>query len=173
MKLSPTLEAAFNDQILLEFESVYAYLQLAADFEERHWSGFSQWMHVQSQEEWLHATRFTNYLLQRGGALRLRPVAAPTYGFDSPLAAFERALSHEKRVSAAIHDLYAKVSAENDYSSLPLLQWFVNEQVEEEDNVGRIVERLRLVGADNTGLLFLDRELAARPAPASAAAPPA
>lgn len=164
MKLSPTLEKAFNDQILIEFESVYAYLQLAADFDEKNWQGFSQWMQVQSQEEWMHATKFTTYLLQRGGAVRLQPLPAPVYGFDTPLDAFERALEHEKKVSASIHRLYAQVVAENDYSSLPLLQWFVNEQVEEEDNVGRIVERLRLVNQDNTGLLFLDRELAARPA---------
>jgi ferritin len=162
LKLSASLEAAFNDQILLEFESVYAYLQLAADFEERHWSGFSRWMNVQSQEEWGHATRFTDFVLQRGSAVRLRALGAPSSGFASPLEAFERALAHEKRVSAAIHTLYAKVMAENDYSSLPLLQWFVNEQVEEEDNVGRIVERIRLVGSDNTGMLFLDRELGAR-----------
>lgn len=168
MKLSPTLEKAFNDQILVEFESVYAYLQLAADFDEKNWQGFSQWMQIQSQEEWMHATKFTNYVLQRSGVVRLQALPAPTYGFESPLAAFERALEHEKRVSLSINKLYAQVVAENDYSSLPLLQWFVNEQVEEEDNVGRIVERLRLVGDDNTALMFLDRDLASRkPQPGS------
>ncbi len=164
MKLSPALEKAFNDQVLLEFESVYAYLQLAADFDERNWPGFASWMNVQSQEEWLHATKFTDYILQRGNVVRLQPLAAPAYGFPAPLAAFERALEHEKKVSQAIHRLYAMAIAENDYSSLPILQWFVNEQVEEEDSVGRIVERMRLVGDDNTGLMFLDRELGSRPA---------
>lgn len=162
MKLSPTLAAAFNDQILLEFESVYAYLQLAADFEEENWTGFASWMNVQSQEEWMHATKFTNYVLQRGNGVKLQPLSAPSYGFPSPLAAFERALEHEKKVSQAIHKLYGMAIAENDYSSLPVLQWFVNEQVEEEDSVGRIVERLRKVKDDNTGLLFIDRELGVR-----------
>jgi ferritin len=164
MKLSPSLEEAFNNQVLMEFESVYAYLQMAADLDHANWSGFSAWMNAQSQEEWLHATKFTNFVLQRGGAVHLQALAAPRSGFANPLEAFEVALEHERRVSASIHGLYAMAMSENDYASLPLLQWFVNEQVEEEDMVGRIVERLRKVGADNTGLMMLDRELAARPA---------
>lgn len=164
MKLSPALEVAFNNQILMEFESVYAYLQMSADLDHQNWGGFAAWMHIQSQEEWSHATKFTQFVLQRGGAVRLQPLAAPDAGFASPLAAFERALEHERRVSQSIHNLYALVIAENDFASLPLLQWFVNEQVEEEDSVGRIVERMRVVGNDNTALLFLDRELGARAA---------
>lgn len=164
MKLSPKLEAAFNDQILIEFESVYAYLQMAADFDFDNWSGFATWMKAQSQEEWMHATKFTNFVLQRGGAVKLQALSAPKSGIASPLEAFERALEHEKRVSLSIHQLYQAAMAENDFSSLPLLQWFVNEQVEEEDTVNTIVERMRRVGSDNTGLLLLDRELASRPA---------
>jgi len=164
MKLSPTLEEAFNNQILIEFESVYAYLQMAADLERENWSGFSAWMNAQSQEEWMHATKFTNFVLQRGGAVHLQALAAPRTGFASPLSAFEVALEHERRVSASIHALYAQAMNENDYASLPLLQWFVNEQVEEEDMVGRIVERLRKVASDNTGLMLLDRELSTRAA---------
>ena len=171
MKLSPTLEAAFNKQILVEFESVYAYLQMAADLEKENWSGFSRWMHAQSQEEWMHATKFTDFVLQRGGAVRLQPLAAPRTGFSSPLEAFEVALEHERRVTVSIHGLYGQAVAENDYSSLPLLQWFVNEQVEEEDTVSRIVERLRKVASDNTGLLIIDREVAARPPSAVTARP--
>lgn len=166
MKLSPTLEAAYNAQILMEFESVYAYLQMAADLEYENWTGFSHWMHLQSQEEWGHANKFTHFVLQRGGKVTLQPLAAPGTGAVSPLAAFERALEHEQRVSQAIHNLYAKAAAENDYASLPLLQWFVNEQVEEEDMVGKIVEQMRKVGGDGTGLLILDRELAQRTATA-------
>lgn len=172
MKLSPALESAFNEQIHLEFESVYAYLQMAADLDAQSWSGFSTWMHGQSQEEWMHANKFTQFVLQRGNQVQLRGIGDPAAGLGSPLAAFERALEHERKVSQAIHALYAKAVAENDYASLPLLQWFVNEQVEEEDTVGRIVDRLRLVGNDNTGLMILDRELGQRPA-ASAAGPAA
>ncbi len=174
MKLSPKLEAAFNNQILLEFESVYAYLQMAADFNFQNWSGFAQWMKVQSAEEWLHATKFTNFVLQRGGAVRLQALPAPKSGIETPLSAFERALEHEKKVSQSIHNLYQQAMAENDFSSLPLLQWFVNEQVEEEDTVSTIVEQMRRIGNDSTGLLILDRELGARsatPATANEAAP--
>lgn len=162
MKLSETLQAAFNRQILMEFESVYAYLQMSADLEKENWSGFARWMHVQSQEEWVHATKFTDFVLQRGGAVRLEALAAPLTGFASPLEAFEAALGHERRVSASIHALYGQAMAENDFSSLPLLQWFVNEQVEEEDSVNRIVERMRKVGSDNTGLLILDSGISSR-----------
>lgn len=164
MKLSPTLETAYNEQILMEFESVYAYLQMAADLEYENWSGFAHWMQLQSQEEWAHANKFTSFVLQRSGKVTLKPLSAPGSTTATPLAAFERALGHEQRVSQAIHNLYARVIAENDYASLPLLQWFVNEQVEEEDMVGKIVEKMRKVGDDNTALLILDRELAQRTA---------
>lgn len=164
MSLSPSLEAAFNSQIHIEFDSVYAYLQLSADFKERNLDGFSTWMHLQSQEEWEHAMKFTDFVLSRGGSVRLQAIEAPKSGFAAPIEAFERALAHEQRVTKSIHDLYARAMAESDFASLPLLQWFVNEQVEEEATVAGIVERLRMVGAEPTGLLFMDRELAARAA---------
>lgn len=164
MHLSAKLETAFNDQIHLEFESAYVYLQLGADFEARNLHGFAHWMRAQSQEEWGHAMKFTTFVLDRGGSVRLQAIAAPESGFASPLAAFERALAHEQRVSKAIHDLYASALAESDFASLPLLQWFVDEQVEEERMVGDIVERLKMIGEDPTGLLFVDRELGSRTA---------
>ena len=171
MKLSPTLEAAFNAQILMEFESVYAYLQMAADLDHANWPGFAAWMHLQSQEEWMHATKFTDFVLQRGGRVKLEPLAAPQSDLSVPLTAFEHALGHEQRVSASISALYGQALGESDFASLPLLQWFVNEQVEEEDSVGRIVERMRAVGTDTTGLMILDRELAARRPVSSLGAP--
>lgn len=164
MRLSQTLEAAFNQQILIEFESVYAYLQMEADLEVLNWPGFARWMQLQSQEEWMHANKFTQFVLARGGRVQLEPLSRPQSGFRTPLEAFEKALEHERKVSASIHALYTKVLAENDFASLPLLQWFVNEQVEEEDMVGKIVDRLRAVGDNVTGLLFLDRELGTRAA---------
>lgn len=156
MQLSPSLTQAYNDQVQLEFESSFAYLQMGADFELRSLPGMATWMRLQSQEEHLHAMKFIQFVLDRGGKLQLAPTP------DTVVATFEAALAHERRVTRAIHDLYAKALEEHDFASLPLLQWFVNEQVEEEATVSTILERLRMVGDDRTGLLFLDRELGQR-----------
>lgn len=162
MQLSPELTRAYNDQIQLEFESSFAYLQMGADFELRSLPGMAKWMRMQSGEEYAHAMKFIQFVLDRGAKLQLNALAAPAATPASVVATFEAALGHEQRVSKAIHGLYAKALAEQDFSSLPLLQWFVNEQVEEENTVSSILDRLRMVGDDRTGLLFLDRELGAR-----------
>ena len=162
MKLSPVLQQAYNDQINLEYTSMYAYAQLSAYCSEHNLPGFSHWMRVQAAAEHQHVLKFTDFLLDRGGSLSLQPIAAPAADFASPLAAFEVALAHEQHVSAAIQDLYTKAEAERDYASYPLLQWFIAEQIEEESSVGLIVERLRMAGENSSAILMLDRELAAR-----------
>ncbi len=173
MQLSPSLTRAYNDQVRLEFESSFAYLQMGADFELRSLPGMATWMRLQSQEEHLHAMKFIQFVLDRGGRLQLQAIAAPAPTPDTVLATFEAALAHEQRVTRAIHDLYAKALEEHDFASLPLLQWFVNEQVEEEATVSTILERLRMVGDDRTGLLFLDRELGQRSSAGAQDAAPA
>jgi ferritin len=162
MKLNQALEQAYNDQIRLEYESMYAYAQLSAHFHARNYPGFASWMRIQAAEEHTHALKFTDFVLERDGNVILQPIAAPEPGFSTPLAAFEAALAHEQRVSAAIQQLYAKAAADNDYASFPLLQWFIGEQIEEESSVSLIVERLRMAGDSPTALLMLDRELGAR-----------
>lgn len=164
MNLSETLEKALNDQIRLEFESVFAYLQMAVDFQRDNLDGFAHWMRLQSEEEWAHAMKFTDFVLDRGGSVTLQTLAAPSGQASSPVEAFERALGHERKVSASIQSLYAQALKESDFAALPLLQWFVNEQIEEEAAVDGILERLRMVSDDSTGILFIDRELAARTA---------
>jgi len=168
MNLSDTLCDAYNAQIQLEFESSFVYLQMAADFEHRNMTGFASWMRSQAAEEHTHAMKFLDFVLDRGGAVNLRAIPASPATPATALAAFEVALRHEQRVSRAISDLYAAALKEQDFASLPLLQWFVNEQIEEEATVSKIVERLRMVGDDGTGLLFMDRELGQRPAEAEA-----
>jgi ferritin len=160
--LSDSLTRAYNAQIKLEFESSFVYLQMGADFELRGLPGFSQWMRLQSSEEYVHAVKFINFVLERGGKLELLALDKPAPTPETVVATFEAALQHEQRVTKAIHDLYAQALDERDYASLPLLQWFVNEQTEEEATVWTIVERLRMVGDDRTGILFLDRELGQR-----------
>ncbi len=164
MELSKRLEKAFNDQVGLEYASAYQYLAMAAYFESIHLSGFANWMTRQYEEETAHARKFFDYLLERGGAVDLPAIPQPISDFKSPRLAFEKAMEGERRVTASIRSLYELASKEKDYASFPLLEWFLAEQVEEEDAVGTIVERLRLVGDDGAGLLLLDQELGAREA---------
>jgi ferritin len=163
MKMSESLETAYSDQITLELESSIAYLQLAAWFDGENLPGMSRWMALQSEEERGHALRFLRFALDRGNAVRIREITAPTAKFTDPAAAFEHALEHERGVTAAIRGLYELASKENDFESFPLLQAFLTEQVEEEATAQEILGRLRRIGADGSALLLLDQELGGRP----------
>lgn len=162
MKMSETLAAKFNDQITLEFESSIAYLQMAAYFDARSLKGMAEWMRVQSEEERAHALRFFDFLLDRGNEVHIGTIPAPHLELESASGAFKTALAQEERVSEAIRALYRVATEDADAASYPLLQWFLEEQVEEESTVSEIVDRLELVGEDGGALLELDRELGAR-----------
>lgn len=162
MTMATELVTAFNDQITLEFESSYGYLQLAAYFEEVSLTGFASWMRAQSGEERAHALKFYDFVLDRGASVSLGPISAPADRPESALEAFETALSHEQRVTAAIGSLYELAQAHGDSASFPLLQWFLNEQVEEEASVGEVCDQLRFAGGNPAAILMLDRELAGR-----------
>lgn len=162
MPISKSLEAAFNEQINLEMASSYAYLQMAAFFEEENLPGMAAWMRLQADEEHAHAMKFFDFVLEREGHIELASIPAPGLDLTSALSAFEASLAHERKVTAAINALYALASDERDFASYPLLNWFVEEQVEEEASVGLIVEQLKMIGDDRTALLMLDRELGTR-----------
>ena len=162
MALPAKLAEAFNKQITLEFASAYQYLATAAWLESESFPGMARWMQMQSQEEWAHGMRFYQFVLDRDAAVKLGEIPAPTDVFDSPYAAFEAALASEQRVTASINDVYALATEMRDYASLPLLDWFVNEQVEEEATVTQIIDDLERAGDDGHTLLMLDRELGAR-----------
>ncbi len=162
MQLSQTLNDAFNTQIQLEYASMYAYEQLAASCHVQNYTGFAHWMRVQASEERVHALKFTDFVLDRGGSVRLQGIAAPQSDLSTPLAVFEASLAHEQIVSAAIEALYEKVTTEKDFASYPLLQWFMNEQIEEESSVNLVVHRLRMAEGNPASLLMLDHELGTR-----------
>jgi ferritin len=162
MAMSAALCQAFNDQIALEFSAAYAYLAMAAYLEDSNLDGIAQWMEVQHEEEIEHAHKFFHFVLERGERPHLAALPEPDQGFSSVEEVFAKALEHEQKVTAAINHLYEMASAEKDYASLPLLQWFVTEQVEEESNVSRVLERVKLAAAHPAALLVLDRELGAR-----------
>jgi len=162
MKLNEKLEVAFNRQLNLEFESYYSYLQMSAWFDDHSFPGFSHWMRMQAEEELSHAMKFYDYLLGRGNHVKLLELDSPHREYDSPSAAFATALEHEKKVSRSIQNLYKLATEENDYACFDLLQWFLSEQVEEEESVSQILDQLELAGDDGGALLMLDRELGGR-----------
>src|SRR5664279_2609876 len=153
MKLSNKLEKVLNDQINLEFCSAYAYLGMAAYFERTAFTGFGKWMEVQSNEEIGHAGRFFKYIVERGGKVTLQAIPEPKCDYKSPLEAFKTSLGHEQKVSASICAMYELATTEKDYPTLSFLKWFLDEQVEEERNVGDILAKLEMVG-DNRGALY-------------------
>mgnify|MGYP006296583589 CR=1 FL=1 len=160
------VQKAMNDQIQHEIESAYIYLSMAAYFDDMNLPGFGQWMKIQFEEEMAHAFRFYNYIFERGGRVKLQAIDQPPIDFDSPLAAFEAALEHEQKITGDINRLYALAIDEKDYPSQTFLQWFIDEQVEEEEHVGGVVENLKMVGDNSHAILMLDRELGQRKPPA-------
>jgi ferritin len=151
-----------NEQIKNELYSAYFYLSVSAYFEAKHQTGFAHWMKVQSQEEVSHGMKFFNFLLQHGNPVELLPIDQPPTNFESSLDAFSQALENEKRVTSQIHHLYKLALAEQNTEAQVLLQWFIEEQVEEEESVGEVIEELKLVGNDTAALLQLDKKLGTR-----------
>lgn len=160
--LSQKMQDAVNDQINAEMFSSYLYLSMSAYFEESNLSGAAAWMKMQAQEEMIHAMKFYSYILEQGGRVVLKAIDAPQTEWNSPLAAFEASLEHEKMVTGRINKLMALAKEENDFASEIFFQWFVTEQVEEESSVSSVVDKLKMVGDHPRGLYMLDRELAAR-----------
>ncbi len=165
--LSKKMLTALNDQIQHELESAYIYLAMSAYFQANNYPGFAQWMRAQYEEELIHTFRFYDFIHSRGSRVTLQAIPAPPADYNSPLAAFENALAHEEKITGDINRLYKLAIEENDYPSLSFLQWFIDEQVEEEENVGAVVEDLKRIGGSEQGLLMLDRELSQRQSPAA------
>ncbi len=154
-----------NEQIKNELYSAYLYLSMAAYCESNNLPGFAHWMRMQDEEERMHAMKFYDFIHERGGRVVLQAIDQPEAEFESPLDVFEKTLEHEQLVTALINDLYALAVEERDYASQIFLQWFITEQIEEEDNASQVIETLKMIGDSRQGLLMLDRELAGRAAP--------
>jgi ferritin len=160
--LDKTIQDAMNEQIKNELYSAHQYLAMAAYCESVSLSGFASWMRMQAQEEREHAMKFYDHIQDRNGRVVLQAIDQPIIEFASPLDVFEKALEQEQAVTADINNLYALAVREGDYASQIFLQWFVTEQVEEEKNVGDIIETLKMSGEKNEALLLFDRELGKR-----------
>jgi ferritin len=162
LMLNEKMQKALNDQLNAELYSSYLYLSMNAYFKSVNMDGFANWMYYQAQEELGHATKFYDFIIQRGGRVQLQKVEAPPTRWNSPLAVFEATLEHEQKVTGLIYDLVEIANNERDHATQIFLQWFVSEQVEEEDNVGGVLEQLKLMGEAQGGLFMIDRELAKR-----------
>lgn len=151
-----------NEQMRHEFGAYYLYLAMSAWFARRNFNGFASWMRMQAREEESHAMKFFEYIDDRGGEVVLEALPKPKADWKNVLAVFEAAKGHEAKVSTGIHQLYALALAEKDYASQAMLQWFITEQVEEEKMSSQIVDTLRIIGDNSSGLLMYDRELGGR-----------
>ncbi len=164
------LEKSINEQIAKEIYSSYLYLSMVAYFEKKSLDGFSHWMRMQVQEESLHGMKLFDYLCERGCEIVLGSIDKPPVDFKSIEDVFKKTLAHEKAVTASINKLYSLARDVNDNAALGFLQWFVDEQVEEEKNAGDILGKLKYVNDQPAGILFLDKELSARRQPSIAPA---
>jgi ferritin len=159
---SKKVEQALNKQINEEIYSAYVYLAMAAEADKLGLPGFVNWFKLQYNEELSHADRFFNYVLERDGTIELEAIGKPETGDETALSLFEKALAHEQHITQLIFNLKDLARAESDHATDVFLEWFVNEQVEEEASTRAVIDQLRMVEGNPNGLFMIDRELAAR-----------
>jgi ferritin len=160
--LSKKMQEALNSQINAEYFSSYLYLSMAAFCEKSDLKGFGHWFRIQSQEEMIHVMKFFEYVLDRDGEVTLTAIEGPKTCWDSSLAVFEAALAHEQYITGRIGKLVDLAAAESDHITSSLLQWFLNEQIEEEATATMIMKQLKLAGDAPAALFMIDRELGQR-----------
>ncbi|NIP31537.1 MAG: ferritin [Candidatus Dadabacteria bacterium] len=157
--LNKDLQDAINVQIRNEYYSSYLYLSMAAYCESKNFPGFASWLRRQSNEELTHAMRLFDYMIDRDGRVILEGIDQPPSEFGTLIEMFEEVLEHEKEVTGMINRLYELAVSHNDHATSVELQWFIQEQVEEEKSASDLVEQLKLAGENSAALLMLDREL--------------
>jgi ferritin len=160
--LNKKIEKAFNEQMNAEMYSAYLYLSMGAYFQSAALAGFANWMRVQAQEEMVHAMKFFDHINGRGGRVTLKAIDGPPAEWDSAVAVFEHVYKHEQKVTGLINNLVNLAIEEKDHASRSFLQWFVDEQVEEEDSASTVLDRLKLIGDSGNGLFVMDGELGQR-----------
>ena len=160
--ISENMQDALNDQVAAEFYSSFIYLSMAAYLEDNDLPGMANWMRVQYQEEVSHDEKIFDHIIERDGRPEVKSWEAPPKEWKSALEVFEQAYKHEQKVTALINNLMDMALAEKDHASQIFLQWFVNEQVEEEASGKAIVQQLKMLGDSKSGLFQIDRELGRR-----------
>ncbi|MCF7740444.1 MAG: ferritin [Candidatus Marinimicrobia bacterium] len=160
--LKKKIEKALNEQVNKELFSAYLYQSMAAQAEHDGLEGVANWMDVQAEEEMFHARKIYDYINEQGGRVVLEAIEKPEAEYESIKAMFEASLEHEQFITKSINDLVDLAKEENDHATEIFLQWYVTEQVEEEDNVGSILDKFELIGDAGNGIFMIDKELATR-----------
>jgi len=162
MKLTKNVEDVINKQINAELWSAYLYLSMSSWFESKGLKGFANWMRIQFQEETAHGLKFFDYVLSRTGEIKLEPIAVVPNTWGSIKEVFEQSYEHECLVTQMIYNCYEVAESDKDRATTSMLQWFIDEQAEEESNVLTILDQLNLIGEDGQAIYHLDKELATR-----------
>ena len=160
--ISKKMEKALNEQVNAELYSAYLYLSMEAYFKSLNLNGFATWMRVQTQEEVAHAMKIYGFIDERGGRIALKAIEGPQTKWDSPLAVFKDIYKHEQKVTSLINNLVNLAIEEKDHATNTFLQWFVNEQVEEEASADQVVQQLKMMEKAPGGMFMLDRGLGLR-----------
>lgn len=160
--LNSNMERALNAQVNAELYSSYLYLAMSAYFEDSDLSGFANWMKIQAQEELSHGMKIYEFIVSRGGRVELDLIEKPQVVWESPIHAFENVYSHEEKVTGLINNLVDLAIVEKDHATNNFLQWFVAEQVEEEETASGILNKVKLASESPSGLYLLDNDLASR-----------
>jgi ferritin len=160
--ISERMEEALNRQLNAELYSAYLYFSMAAYYEASDLPGFANWMRVQAQEELTHAIKFFDYITQRGGRVTLEMIEKPPGEWESPVDVSEHELEHERKVTGLINDLVDLALEEKDHATYNFLQWFVAEQVEEEESAGEVLRKVKLASESAASMLMVDAELGKR-----------
>ncbi len=160
--ISKTMEQALNKQVNRELYSAYLYLAMSSYFETVNMKGFAKWMRVQAKEEQVHALKIYDYIIARRGTVSLLDIEAPKAKWSSAGKVFDEVYSHEQKVTAMIHGLVDLAIKEKDHATFEMLQWFVKEQVEEEEHASEIVNQIKIVGDIVGHLFYLDHQLGKR-----------
>ncbi|MCM1264761.1 MAG: ferritin [Candidatus Gastranaerophilales bacterium] len=160
--ISEKINEAINRQINKEFYSGYLYLSMSACLRESGLFGFAQWTKLQAEEEVQHGTKLFNFLIDRKGTVNFEQIAKPEFDFNSPIEIFEFIYEHEKSVTKSVMEIAQKAEDECDRTTLMFMDWYINEQIEEEYNVYKIIEKLRCFGEDGSALYLIDKEAGER-----------
>ena len=152
----------FNEQVQAELYSAYMYLAMSVHLEDENFKGMAHWMRLQYEEEREHAFRLMKFMQERGVKPELLQIDMPLAEYGTPLEVFSKALEHEKYVTSRIHEMYEVAMKEKDYAAMSHLLWFIDEQVEEEDQTREIVDKLMMVGDNMNGLFVIDSQLGSR-----------
>jgi ferritin len=160
--ISKKMSDRINEQINREIYSAYLYLSMSAKMKEIGYHGVGKWLLIQYHEEMFHAMKFYGYIQDHGSAVELKAIAAPVFKETGIKEIFQHALAHEQSVTKSIHELMDLAIDEKDYPSQSFLQWYVDEQVEEEKNASEILQTIELLGNSAQGLFLLNVELGKR-----------